>query len=151
MGRIMAVDYGRKRAGIAVSDPMQMIATGLETVAASELLARIERYMASESVERIVVGHPLMLDGTESDTAVTYVLPFVARLKKRFPDVTVELSDERYTSKMAVNAMVAGGMKKKDRRDKANIDKVSATILLQYYLEQTKYRRDNGAGSIFEQ
>ena len=147
----MAVDYGRKRAGIAVSDPMQMIATGLETVAASELLARIERYMAGESVERIVVGYPLMLDGTESDTAVTYVLPFVARLKKRFPDVTVELSDERYTSKMAVNAMVAGGMKKKDRRDKANIDKVSATILLQYYLEQTKYCRDNGAGSIFEQ
>ena len=135
MGRIISIDYGRKRTGIAVTDPLQMIAGGMETVSTDETIAWLERYMIKECVECIVVGTPKMLDGSESETMIVYVLPFIERLKKRFPDIRIDTFDERYTSKLAVRAMVEGGMKKKDRRDKANIDKVSATILLQSYLE----------------
>jgi len=131
MGRIIGIDYGRKRAGIAVTDPLQMIAGALETVASNELEEWLERYIANEKVERIVVGCPLMLDGDVSNTMTRHVQPFVNRRKKIFPNITIELLDERYTSKMAVRAMLDGGMKKKDRRNKATIDKVSATILLQ--------------------
>jgi putative Holliday junction resolvase len=138
MGRIIAIDYGRKRTGIAVTDPLQMIAGGLETVASGEAEAWIERYMANEKVECIVVGCPTMLDGSESDTMTRYVQPFVNRLKKKFPDIIVDTFDERYTSKLAVRAMIDGGMKKKYRQDKANVDKLSATILLQGYLEQLR-------------
>ena len=136
MGRIIGIDYGGKRTGIAVTDPLQMIAGSLETVASAEVEVWLERYMAGEAVERIVVGCPTMLDGSESDTMTRYVRPFVNRLKKKFPDIAVDTIDERYTSKLAVRAMVDGGMKKKDRRNKANIDKLSATILLQGYLER---------------
>ena len=138
MGRIIGIDYGRKRVGIAVTDPLQMIAGGLQTVASSEALEWLEGYIANEQVERIVVGYPAMLNGSESDTLTLYVRPFVNRLKRKFPDVIVDTLDERFTSKMAVRAMIDGGMKKKDRRDKANIDKVSAAILLQGYLEGVK-------------
>jgi len=139
MGRIVGIDYGRKRTGIAVTDPLQIIAGGLETVATGEVEKWLERYVAAEPVERIVVGCPAMLDGSESDTMTRYVRPFVSRLKNKFPDMTVEMFDERYTSKLAVRAMIDGGMKKKDRRDKANIDKLSAAILLQGYLESERY------------
>ena len=139
MGRIVGIDYGRKRTGIAVTDPLQIIAGGLETVATGEVEKWLERYVAAEPVERIVVGCPAMLDGSESDTMTRYVRPFVSRLKNKFPDMTVEMFDERYTSKLAVRAMIDGGMKKKDRRDKANIDKISAAILLQGYLESERY------------
>jgi putative Holliday junction resolvase len=139
MGRIVGIDYGRKRTGIAVTDPLQIIAGGLETVATSEVEKWLERYVAAEPVERIVVGCPAMLDGSESDTMTRYVRPFVSRLKNKFPEMTVEMFDERYTSKLAVRAMIDGGMKKKDRRDKANIDKLSAAILLQGYLESERY------------
>jgi len=135
MGRIMGIDYGRKRTGIAVTDPLQMIAGGLETVASGEVEKWLERYMTVEPVERIVVGCPTMPDGTESDTMTRYVQPFINRLKKKFPNIAIDTLDERYTSKLAVRAMIDGGMKKKDRRNKANIDKISATILLQGYLE----------------
>jgi len=135
MSRIIGIDYGRKRTGIAVTDPLQIIAGGLETVATGEVEKWLERYVAVEPVERIVVGCPMMPDGTESDTMIRYVRPFIKRLKKKFPDITIDTLDERYTSKLAVRAMIDGGMKKKDRREKANIDKVSATILLQEYLE----------------
>jgi len=131
----MGIDYGRKRTGIAVTDPLQMIAGGLETVASAEVEKWLERYTANEAVERIVVGCPTMLDGTESDTMIRFVQPFVNRLKNKFPNIAIETLDERYTSKLAVRAMIEGGMKKKDRRNKANIDKVSATIILQEYLE----------------
>jgi len=136
MGRIIGIDYGQKRTGIAVTDPLQMIAGGLETVASGEVESWLERYIASEPVERIVVGCPTMLDGSESDTMTHYIRPFVNRLKKKFPGIEIEKVDERFTSKLAVRAMIDGGMKKKDRRDKANIDKISATILLQGYLEK---------------
>ena len=135
MGRIIGIDYGGKRTGIAVTDPLQMIACGVETIASCEVEQWLERYTASEAVKRIVVGCPTMLDGSESDTMIRYVRPFVNRLKKKFPGMMIDLLDERYTSKLAVRAMIDGGMKKKDRRDKSNIDKLSATILLQGYLE----------------
>ncbi len=144
MGRIIAVDYGRKRTGLAVTDPLQMIAGGLETVAADQTVAWLERYTTKENVECIVVGCPTMLDGSESDTMIKYVLPFVNRLKKVFPNIRIDMFDERYTSKLAVRAMPEGGMKKKDRRNKANIDKISATILLQYYLEHIKRMAEIG-------
>ena len=137
-GRIMGIDYGRKRTGIAVTDPLQMIAGGLETVATGEVEKWLERYIAVEAVERIVVGCPMMLDGTESDTMTRYVQPFINRLKNKFPDIAIDTLDERYTSKLAVRAMIDGGMKKKDRRNKANVDKLSATILLQEYLQGMK-------------
>jgi len=135
MSRVIGIDYGCKRTGIAVTDPMQIIASGLETVATGEVEKWLERYVAVETVERIVVGCPMMPDGTESDTMIRYVRPFINRLKKKFPNISIDTLDERYTSKLAVRAMIDGGMKKKDRRNKANIDKVSATILLQEYLE----------------
>jgi len=138
MGRIIGIDYGRKRTGIAVTDPLQIIAGGLETIASCEVEKWLESYMADEAVERIVVGCPTMLNGSESDTITRYVQPFVNRLKKKFPDIEIETMDERFTSKLAVRAMIDGGMKQKDRRDKTNIDKISATILLQGYLEGIK-------------
>ena len=138
MARIIGIDYGQNRTGIAVTDPLQIIAGGLATVASGEVEKWLERYMAAEPVERIVVGCPVMLNGSESDTMTRYVLPFLNRLKKKFPDIDIETVDERYTSKLAVRAMIDGGMKKKDRRNKANIDRISATILLQGYLEGIK-------------
>ena len=138
MARIIGIDYGRKRTGIAVTDPLQLIAGGLETLPSCEVERWLERYMTGEPVERMVVGCPTMPDGSESDTMIRYVQPFVNRMKKKFPNIMIELFDERYTSKLAVRAMIDGGMKKIDRRNKANIDKISATILLQEYLEQIK-------------
>ena len=134
MSRIIGIDYGRKRTGIAVTDPLQMIAGGLETVASGDVEKWLERYMAVEAVERIVVGCPTMPDGSESDTMTRYVQPFINRLKNKFPNIAIDTLDERYTSKLAVRAMIDGGMKKKDRRNKANVDKISATILLQGYV-----------------
>ncbi|MDR1864300.1 MAG: Holliday junction resolvase RuvX [Bacteroidales bacterium] len=135
MGRILAIDYGRKRTGLAVSDPLRMIAGGLETVATAQLSAWLRHYLTLEEVECIIVGAPLLLDGSASETMTQYVLPFVRRLEKAYPAVQVTLVDERFTSKMAARAMVDGGMKKKDRRNKANTDKLSAVILLQGYLD----------------
>ncbi len=140
MGRIIGIDYGRKRTGLAVTDPLQLIAGGAETVPTDETISWLERYMMKENVECIVVGIPVMLDGSESETTITYIRPFIERLKKRFPIVRIDTFDERYTSKLAVRAMTEGGMKKKDRREKANIDKISATILLQSYLEAKRIR-----------
>ncbi len=135
MGRVIGIDYGRKRTGIAVTDPLQMIASGLDTIPSDQVLTWLESYMATENVEHIIIGCPTMLDGSESDTMTRYVQPFINRLKKRFPHIGISTLDERYTSKLAVRAMIEGGMKKKDRQNKATIDKVSATILLQSYLE----------------
>ena len=138
MGRILGIDYGLKRTGLAVTDPLKIIAGGLETVATEELENWLERYLARETVERIVVGCPTMLNGSKSETLTRYVLPFVNKLKNKFPDTIIDTFDERFTSKMAVDAMLCGGIKKKERRDKSKIDKLSATILLQGYLEKLK-------------
>jgi len=135
LGRILAIDYGRKRVGLAVTDTMKMIANGLDTVHPKDLLGYLGDYMAKESVESIVVGYPKQMDNTDSE-AVEYIRPFLKKLRKHFPDLPVELEDERFTSKMAQDTMIQGGMKKKQRQNKSHVDRISATIILQSYLER---------------
>jgi putative Holliday junction resolvase len=137
MGRILAIDYGLKRTGIAVTDPLRIIATPLDTVATSMLLDFLKSYLQKEPVDEFVVGMPKTLKNEDSETA-PMVRKFVEELKKIFPDKQVHLADERFTSKMAFQAMIDGGMKKKDRREKGNVDKISATIILQSYLDARK-------------
>lgn len=134
MARIVAIDYGRKRVGLAVTDPFQIIANGLDTVPAKDVLDYLERYMQTEKVECFVVGHPKQLNNEDSES-MKYLKPFLGQLRKRFPDIPIEMVDERFTSKIAFQTMIDGGLKKKDRRDKAMIDKVSATIILQTFME----------------
>ena len=138
MGRILAIDYGRKRTGIAVSDPLQLIANGLTTVPTHQLLTYILDYLAHEQVERILVGLPKQMNNEPSENQ-KYIEPFVRSLRKRLPSVPVEYVDERFTSVLAHQAMVDGGLKKKARQDKALVDEISATIILQSYLESKKY------------
>jgi len=135
MGRILAIDYGRKRTGIAVTDVLQIIATPLQTVATQEVLTFLQSYTSKEIVDEFVVGMPVTLKNEESEIA-PLVRAFVAALEKNFPGKKIALVDERFTSKMAMDAMIQGGMKKADRRNKANVDRISATIILQSYLEQ---------------
>ena len=135
MGRILAIDYGKKRAGLAVTDPMKMIANGLTTVHSNELLDYLIGYLDKEEVETIVVGYPKQMNNKDSES-VQYIKPFLKKLKEQFPDMPVELEDERFTSGMAQDAMLQGGMKKKQRQNKANVDKISATIILQSFLER---------------
>ncbi|MCG8580269.1 MAG: Holliday junction resolvase RuvX [Bacteroidales bacterium] len=137
MGRILAIDYGRKKSGLAVTDPLQIIANGLETVTSHELYDYLVKYMKEEDVEKIVVGYPTQSNGQESES-MKYIKPFVNRLKKNFPDLPIEWVDERFTSKLAFQTMIDGGLKKKARQDKALVDKVSATIILQTYMEQNR-------------
>lgn len=135
MGRIIAIDYGTKRTGIAVTDPGQIIASPLETVQSHELMHFLEAYIEKENVETMVVGHPRNMDHSDSES-MKYIRFFVEAFKKRFVQVPVEWMDERFTSKLAMDAMVTGGMKKSDRRIKGNVDKISAAIILQSYLEK---------------
>jgi len=137
MSRILAIDYGRKRTGIAVTDPMQIIANGLTTVPTHELMDFLLKYVAQEKVERIVVGHPKQMNNEDSEN-MKYIKPFVAQLKKKLRDMPVELVDERFTSVLAHQAMLDGGLKKKARQDKALVDEISATIILQSYLESRR-------------
>lgn len=133
--RIMAIDYGKKRTGIAVTDPLQIIAQGLTTVDSHMALVFLREYMGKEPVELILVGEPRNLDDTPTD-ATEGALGFVKKLKRHFPQVRVETVDERFSSKMAVRAMIEMGMKKKDRQKKGLIDEIAATMLLQEYLQQ---------------
>lgn len=137
MSRILAIDYGRKRTGIAVTDPMQIIANGLTTVPTHELMDFLLKYVAQEKVERIVVGHPKQMNNEDSEN-MKYIKPFVAQLKKKLSGMPVELVDERFTSVLAHQAMLDGGLKKKARQDKALVDEISATIILQSYLESRR-------------
>ena len=134
MSRIIAIDYGRKRSGIAVSDPLQMIANGLTTVPSGQLLDFLISYIATESVELILVGLPKQMNN-EASESMKYIEPFVKSLKKRLPDIPVEYVDERFTSVIAHRTMLEAGLKKKERRNKALVDEISATIILQGYLE----------------
>jgi len=134
MARILAIDYGGKRCGVAVTDPMQIIATGLKTVPTQELMPFLKDYLSRETVETFVIGEPLRLDDTPSQSA-EMVYNFVRFLKKTFPNIPVELVDETFSSKRASASMVQSGMKKKDRQKKENLDVVSATIILQDYME----------------
>lgn len=137
MSRILAIDYGRRRTGIAVTDPMQIIANGLTTVPTGELMDFLLDYMKREKVERIIIGHPKQMNNQDSES-MKYIVPFVNRLKKVLPDVPLEMVDERFTSVLAHQAMLAGGLKKKDRQNKALVDEISATIILQSYLESKR-------------
>ncbi len=139
MGRILAIDYGRKRAGLAVTDPLQMIANGLTTVSSAELMTFLDKYTQTESVELFVVGLPKQMNNELSES-MRYITPFVNTLKKRFPHIPVAMFDERFTSKLAHQTMIDGGLKKKDRRNKALVDQISATIILQSYLESNDKR-----------
>ena len=135
MGRVVAIDYGNKRVGIAVTDPLKLIATPLDTVHAKDILDFLKAYTQKEAVEAFVVGMPKNLDNNPTDVT-SAVVGFVRKLKKELPDIPVHTVDERFTSKMAFQAMIDGGLKKKDRRNKETVDKVSATIILQSYLSQ---------------
>ncbi len=137
MGRILAIDYGRKRCGIAVSDPLRLIANGLTTVPTRELEAFIELYFQQEKVDLVVMGLPKQLNNQASES-MRYIEPYVKKFKKKYPDIPLVYSDERFTSVLAHRAMIDGGLKKKDRQNKALVDEISATILLQDYMEFNK-------------
>ena len=136
MARILAFDYGKKRTGIAVTDPLQIIASGLPTVETGNLFDFLKKYLEIEQVERFVVGYPTPMENTTHSQSLPLINIFVKDLKKRYPSIPVELEDEHFTSKLAVRAMIDGGVKKMKRRDKGLIDKVSASIILQSYLER---------------
>jgi putative Holliday junction resolvase len=133
MGRILAIDYGMKRVGIAVTDPLKIIATPLTTINTTDTLAFLQTYMKQEAVDVLVVGMPKHLNNTSSPMT-TIVIKFIKTLQKTFPGKKIVSQDERYTSKIALTSMIEGGFKKKDRRNKANLDKLSATIILQSFL-----------------
>jgi putative Holliday junction resolvase len=133
MGRILALDYGSKRTGIANTDELQMIASGLTTVATSELMDFLKKYIASEKVELVLVGEPKQKDGTHSNIEEE-IQKFLKKFSEVFPDLEVKRVDERYTSKMAFQTMIDSGLKKKQRQNKALVDEISATIILQEFL-----------------
>jgi putative Holliday junction resolvase len=136
--RIMAFDYGTKRIGIAVTDPLQIIATGLETIHPKDIVDYLKKYLQTEQVERFIVGEPKQMDNTPSQSAV-HVKEFVTILKKNFPEIPIEMLDERFTSKMASAIIGQSGMGKMDRRNKELVDTISATILLQSWMEARQY------------
>ena len=137
MARILAIDYGGKRTGIAVTDPLQIIATGIETIESKELIPYLKKYFLAEQVELVIIGLPKNWD--ESDTHGTpLVEAAIKKIKKEFPLMPLKTVDERYTSKMAKDAMLQMGMKKKDRRIKGNVDVIAATIILQEYLQSNQ-------------
>ena len=134
MDRIIGIDYGRKRVGVAVSDPLGIFASALETVPAAKIIDYLKNYTQNNKVARFVVGYPMNLNGKPAECA-QYVDIFLKQLKKQFPHIPVILEDERFTSQLAMKAMIAGGMKKSDRREKENVDKISAAIILQSYMD----------------
>ena len=142
MGRIMGIDYGRKRTGVAVTDPLKIIAGNLATVPTHTLMQFIKDYLSREQVERIVIGQPTQLNGEPSES-MKYITPFVNKLRKELPDIPVVMYDERFTSTIAHQAMIDGGMKKSDRRDKNRVDAIAATIILNDYLQSIYNQPDN--------
>ena len=137
MARILSIDYGKKRTGLAVTDPLQIIAGGLATVSTSELFEWLQAYLAKEQVERIIIGEPRQPNGQPSEN-LARVQQFVNRWRKAVPSVPIEYFDERFTSVLAHQAMLDGGLKKKARQDKALVDEISATIILEEYLRSKK-------------
>ena len=135
MNRTIGIDYGSARVGVAVSDPLGIFASPLETVLSAKIIDYLVKYSTTETIQRFVVGYPLNLDGAPAQAAAD-VDAFIRKLQKTFPDVPVALEDERFTSVLAHRAMIEGGMKKSDRRDKMSVDKISAAIILQSYLDR---------------
>ena len=134
MGRILAIDYGRKRTGLAVTDVLRITANPLLTIETNQLIAWLTDYFAHEPVDEVVIGHPTQMNGQESES-MNYIRPFIGVFKKTFPTIPVTMYDERFTSVLAHRAMIDGGMKKKNRQDKAVVDKIAACIILEDYLE----------------
>lgn len=137
MGRILAIDYGRKRVGLAVTDPLRIVGNPLETVPAHEIFDYLAHYTSKEKVDIFVVGLPRQMDGSFSES-MQYIQPFVKGLQKKFPDIELVYVDERFTSVMAQKVILESGAKKKDRRDKSLVDKVAASIILQTYLNSIR-------------
>lgn len=134
MGRLLAIDYGTKRMGIAVTDPLQIIATSLTTIHPKEAIDFFTKYFTDEVVDQVIFGEPKQLDGTPSESNVP-LKAFINLFRKKFPNMKIAMMDERYTSRMALNAMIDAGVKKNQRRDKALIDRTAAVIILQSYME----------------
>jgi putative Holliday junction resolvase len=135
MGRIIGIDYGKKRVGLAVTDPFKVFASPLKTVVAREFDTFISEYLQTEEIDAFVIGYPVQLNNKPSES-VKYIDPFIVRLKKRFPGKPVYLVDERFTSQIAIKAMINGGVKKKERQDKSMVDRISASIILQSWLDK---------------
>ena len=135
MGRILAIDFGRKRTGLAVTDVLRIAANPLLTIETKDLIPWLTDYIAREPVDEVVIGHPTQMNGTESES-MNYIRPFMGVFKKHFPNLPITMYDERFTSVLAHQAMIAGGMKKKARQDKAVVDKIAACIILEGYLER---------------
>lgn len=149
MGRVLAIDYGRKRSGVAVTDPLKICANGLPTVRSCELIDFLKDYLSRETVETFVVGEPKDLKGNPSES-MKYILPFLNRLRKEFPDIPVVLVDERFTSTIAHQEMIAGGFKKKDRQEKGKADEMAAVLILTSFLtsrlvSDSPFRSDPGS------
>ena len=138
MGRILAIDYGLKRTGLAVTDPLKIIASPLDTVSTADIFKWLKTYVGKEEVERIVIGMPVNLNNANTD-ATEPVKSFIKKVKTTFPIISVSTEDERFTSKIARQTMIMGGMKKKNRKIKANVDKISASIILQSYLSRINH------------
>lgn len=138
MGRILAIDYGRKRIGIAVTDSLRIIANSLKTVGSHEIFPFLQHYLAAEKVDLFVVGYPKQMNNKDSES-MAYIKPFLTALQRKFPDIPVEMYDERFTSILAHQALLEGGAKKKTRQNKALIDTMSATIILTSYLSSKQY------------
>ena len=134
MDRILGIDYGKKRTGIAVSDPLGIFASALETVPTANIINYLKNYTCKEKVKLFVVGYPKNLNGNPAE-CTPFVDLFLKTLKKNFPNIPISLEDERFTSQIAMQAMIAGGMKKSDRREKGSVDRISAAIILQCYLD----------------
>ena len=137
MARILALDYGTKRTGIAVTDELQIIASGLTTVDTKKIFSFLTNYLKNEKVELFIVGEPKQLDNTESESE-QFIKPFIKKLSTTFPKIPIKRVDERFTSKIAFQSMIDSGLKKKQRRNKALIDEISATLILQSYLQQNE-------------
>jgi putative Holliday junction resolvase len=140
MGRILAFDYGNKRIGLAVTDPLQIIASPLTTIGPAEIEDFLHDYLDKEIVDEFVIGYPVQMNNKPSDS-VKYIDPFLKRLGKLFPGKPVHLMDERFTSKIALRTIIEGGVKKKDRRDKTLADKISASLILQAFLEKREFSK----------
>ena len=134
MGRILAIDFGRKRTGLAVTDILRITANPLLTIETKDLMDWLSDYFAHEPVDEVVIGHPTQMNGMESES-MNYIRPFMGNFKKQFPNKPIIMYDERFTSVLAHRAMLAGGMKRKDRQDKAAVDKIAACIILEGYLD----------------
>ena len=140
MGRIIGIDYGTKRIGLAVTDPLQIFASPLDTVSPAEFYSYIDKYLKTETIDAFVIGYPVQMNNQPSES-VNQINPFIKKLKRTFPDKQIHLVDERFTSKMALQTMIDGGVRKNDRRDKSLVDKISASIILQSFLDNRSNKK----------